>query len=80
MDIKVLNFTNSKTYTEVETGIPMDYYQNVDDNFGNPRTKFEQIILNLLQEREGNYYSHSNSIYQFIWFYWKKKGEETSEV
>ena len=47
MEIKVLNFTNSKTYTEVETGIPMDYYQNVDDNFGNPRTKFEQRILNL---------------------------------
>ena len=53
MDIKVLNFTNSKTYTEVETGIPMDYYQNVDDNFGNPRTKFQQIILNLWKEVEG---------------------------
>ena len=53
MFLKVLNFTNSKTYTEVETGIPMDYYQNVDDNFGNPRTKFQQIILNLWKEVEG---------------------------
>ena len=47
MEIKVLNFTNSKTYTEVETGIPMDYYQNVDDNFGNPRTELQQILHNI---------------------------------
>ena len=39
MEIKVQNFTQSKTYAKVETGIPMDYYQNVDDNFGNPRTQ-----------------------------------------
>ena len=63
MDIKVLNFTNSKTYTEVETGIPMDYYQNVDDNFGNPRTKFQQIILNLQQSTTKGW---ENSICKFF--------------
>ena len=49
MDVKVPNFTYSKTYTEVETGIPMDYYQDVDDNFGNPRIFLFCDILKILQ-------------------------------
>ena len=55
METKVQNFTNSKAYAEVETGIPMDYYQNVDDNFGNPRTELQQIILNFKCEGEGKF-------------------------
>ena len=49
MEIKVLNFTNSKTYAEVETGIPMDYYQNVDDNFGNPKHKAQTNNIKTLR-------------------------------
>ena len=50
----------------------MDYYQNVDDNFGNPRTELQQILHNIkLYKRE--FYFQWNPICQFLWFYQKQK-------